>query len=97
MATPICIITPEGMKCLSSPLARHFPGRKACEVLHLPVSLDGAAKAAVKAVRDSIKAQRTSSGKRLLRPQEETEIARVVQLLIEADFDLTKSFTIVKA
>lgn len=92
----ICIITPEGMKCIDSPIARHFPGSKACELLDLPQALQDASAEAVKGVRDAIKAQVTGSGQRLIRKVEEDAIARVVQLLIESDFDLTKPFTIVK-
>lgn len=93
---PICIITPEGMKCLSSPLAEHYPGDKPC-VLRVPLpDVGDAADAACIAVRDAVKAKKTETGGRVVSAGKEEEIVRVVRLLIESEFDLTKHFTIVK-
>jgi hypothetical protein len=94
---PICIITPEGMKCLSSPIAQHFPGDEPCVLLELQPEIQDAADGVCGAVSDAIKAKKTKDGKRVLSEGKEAEIARIVRLLIESEFDLTKPFTIVKA
>jgi len=97
MAKPICIITAEGMKCIDSPLAEHYPGDKPC-VLVVPLQdIQDAADSACETLSETIKAKKTKTGGRVVSEGKEQEIVRVVKLLIECEFDLTRAFTIVKA
>lgn len=93
----ICIITPQGMKCIDSPCAQHYPGNKACEVIVFPADIQNAIDAAVADCETTIRNQRSTSGQRVASAWNAAEIARVVRLLIECDFDLTHGFTIAKA
>jgi hypothetical protein len=36
---PICIMTPDGLRCLSSPLKQHVPGRRPCEEIEIDKEL----------------------------------------------------------
>ncbi len=93
---PICIITAEGMKCISSPLAQHYPGERACELVEPPVRFRDAAEGAATAVKEKIAEAVTRSGNPVIDDDNAKVIARVVKLLIECQFDLTGPFTIVK-
>ena len=101
---PICIITPEGMKCLSSPLKKHFPGKRDCVLAVTPTLVQKAADDACREMGkalDKVKRTKTARGKthivHVVSPAEYKQIQRLVRLAIESQFDLTKPFTIVKA
>ena len=87
MATgPICIITPSGMVCASSPtMRRHYPpgSRKDCGPENPRKDLDKvveAVKATLSSAPFSVSGQET--------------IATVVQLMVQMDVDDTMPFTI---
>jgi hypothetical protein len=84
---PICIITPSGMKCLSSPIKQHFPGSKRCRIVE-PISAGKSA--ALEAVKHDL-------GKAGVKPGAQEVIARVVELMMAYGVDGRTPFTIVKA
>jgi hypothetical protein len=86
-AQPICIITPGGMKCLSSPIKRHFPGRQACRIV---APIPAVQSAALRAVQRNLAHARLSAGAQVV-------IAKVVELMMASGVDGRMPFTIVKA
>ena len=84
---PICIMTPGGMKCLSSPIKQHFPGRKQCRIAP---SISAAKTAALRAVKRDLAAARLEDGA-------VSVIARVVELMMAYGVTGRTPFTIVKA
>ena len=86
-AQPICIITPGGMKCLSSPIKQHFPGARACKLLEPISAVEGAA----------LKAIRRNLAQVGVKPGAQKVIARVVELMVSAGVDGRTPFTVVKA
>lgn len=83
MAGSICIITPTGMKCLSSPMQK---SDAACSQW-APVPQD---KALVKKVTQAVKTFRLGVTKAPV-------IQRVLELLLQSEAELDGPFTIVKA
>ena len=86
--SPICIITPSGMKCLSSPLKNHFPGRKRCVIAKKHPELD--------TTMDRM-AELLMHRDLGLSKGEQTIIAKVSELLLAAKVGDHTAFTIVSA
>ncbi len=80
----ICIITPTGMKCDSSPIKEHFPGSQACR----QVSAKAAQKIGVITV--TVDATRRKANRLSV-------VERVVRLMLAANVQEDSVFTIVKA
>ncbi len=83
--SPICIITPSGMICSSSPLKRHHPTGSACQdnIAHPQGSKADDVKAKIKET--------------ICTPAEKALIGTVAELLLAADPKDNEPFTIVCA
>lgn len=91
-ATPICIITPTGLRCMSSPIKQHRPSGKECT--DLPDS-----KASAKR-EERVKEVRKALSKRMaptISKQKREVILMVVELMLAANVGGNTPFTIVKA
>lgn len=87
-AQPICIITPTGLKCLSSPIKQHLPTGGECTDMRADPNREGLVKAIGVALSKS-KTPTISSPKREV-------ILRVVELMLAANVCGDTPFTIVK-
>ena len=88
MAKPICIITPEGLKCLASPIKTHHPGRAECTV----AEVSDARKKKVKLIATLLQ-----DGRLDLSPAKLEVIAKVAALILDVRLNEDTPFTIVRA
>jgi len=88
VAKPICIITPEGLKCLASPIKTHHPGRAECTV----AEVSDARKKKVKLIATLLQ-----DGRLDLSPAKLEVIAKVAALILDVRLNEDTPFTIVRA
>ena len=88
MAKPICIITPEGLKCLASPIKTHHPGRAECTV----AEVSDARKKKVKLIATLLQ-----DGRLDLSPAKLEVIVKVAALILDVKMHEDTPFTIVRA
>jgi hypothetical protein len=88
VAKPICIITPEGLKCLASPIKTHHPGRAECTV----AEVSDARKKKVKLIATLLQDRRLD-----LSPAKLEVIAKVAALILDVRLNEDTPFTIVRA
>jgi hypothetical protein len=88
VAKPICIITPEGLKCLASPIKTHHPGRAECTV----AEVSDARKKKVKLIATLLQDPRLD-----LSPAKLEVIAKVAALILDVRLNEDTPFTIVRA
>jgi len=85
---PICIITPEGLKCLASPIKTHHPGRAECTV----AEVSDARKKKVRLIATLLQ-----DGRLDLSPAKLEVIAKVAALILDVRLNEDTPFTIVRA
>jgi hypothetical protein len=85
---PICIITPEGLKCLASPIKTHHPGKADCTV----AEESDARKKKVKLIATLLQDRRLD-----LSPAKLEVIAKVAALILDVRLNEDTPFTIVRA
>jgi hypothetical protein len=85
---PICIITPTGMKCISSPIKDHHPGDEPCR----PARPNADRDAKVAELRRFLKLKRLD----LPRGRQDV-IAKVAELLLAANVGGETPFAIIRA
>jgi hypothetical protein len=83
---PICIWTPSGWKCVSSPMKVHYPGKRACRVLPPDQEL---AETVTKPVTDLLR----RIGPKGVDP---VVLGKVVGLMVAARVGRNTPFTIIK-
>lgn len=91
-ATPICIITPTGLRCMSSPIKLHRPSGKECT--DLP---DSGASAKRKERIQEVSRALSNRMRPTLSKQKREVILTVVELMLAANVGGSTPFTIVKA
>jgi hypothetical protein len=85
---PICIITPEGLKCLASPIKTHHPGKADCTV----AQESDARKKKVKLIEALL-----GDGQLDLSPAKLEVIVKVAALILDVKMHEDTPFTIVRA
>jgi hypothetical protein len=83
---PICIWTPSGLKCVSSPMKVHYPGKKACRVLPTDHELHESVTKPVTAMLREI----------LPKGADPVVVGKAVGLMVSARVGRNTPFTIIK-